>query len=227
MALILVALVPAATAVGTRAAGAAAAGAAAGAGSGDASAGAAAPRLTSNEPLLAAALTDAAALYAMNCSVCHGPTGGGLAEARLRFPPDERNCSRCHKANNPIVQPLTSPFVDNDMFPVGNAPALHKVEGATADAYGADAAQAGPPLASVAAPQALFAYVKATMPRYDPGRHSDAEYWLLSAHLLAMNDRQAEAEAAAQAAEAAGWLPPAPGSAARAWVEHVSEGVAQ
>jgi len=199
-----------------------------------------APRLVSQQPLLEAALTEGAALYAMNCSVCHGPTGGGLAEARLRFPEDERNCSRCHKANNPIVQPLTSPFVDNDMFPVGDAPALRPLADGAADAGAGDAsrgaagspaanltAPTGPPLARVAAPQALFAYVKATMPRYDPGRHSDAEYWLLSAHLLDMNNRQAAAEAAARAAEAAGWLPPAPGSAARAWVEHVSEGVAQ
>ena len=74
---------------------------------------------------LQAALHAGAELYAMNCAVCHGRSGGGLVEARTAFPPDERHCVRCHKPNNPVVQPLTRPFVDNDMFPVGDPPALH------------------------------------------------------------------------------------------------------
>lgn len=161
------------------------------------------------------ALTDAADLYAMNCSVCHGPTGGGLAEARLVFPPEERHCTRCHKPNNPVVQPLTRPFVDNDMFPVGEAPALRAVAPPSAGAEPEGAAggrQAlphtpGAPLAAVAPPEALFAYVKATMPRYDPGRHTDAEYWLLAAHLFDLNGRSTEAANAVAAAVATGWTP--------------------
>ncbi|MFA5550110.1 MAG: hypothetical protein WDA03_00700 [Trueperaceae bacterium] len=147
---------------------------------------------------------DAAAIYALNCSVCHGPTGGGLAEAVLAFPPDERNCSRCHKANNPVVQPLTQPFIDNDMFPIGDPPALH-VEALQAGPAG-DAAVQALPMAWVASPVALFNYVRATMPRYDPGRQTDAEYWLLTAHLLRMNDRADDAALADANAVAAGWV---------------------
>src|SRR5690606_22139181 len=53
--------------------------------------------------------------YAWNCAVCHG-AGGGIEEARLRFPPDERRCTRCHRPANRAVQPLDRPVVDNDMF---------------------------------------------------------------------------------------------------------------
>lgn len=152
---------------------------------------------------LEGAALEGAALYALNCSVCHGPTGGGLAEARLVFPPDERNCSRCHKANNPVVQPLTRPFVDNDMFPVGDPPALVAPDHA---AMGSN--QAAPlPLAAAAAPEALYAYLRATMPRYDPGRQTDEEYWLLTAHLLRMNGRQDAAADATSRAASAGLSP--------------------
>lgn len=118
--------------------------------------------------------------YARNCSVCHGPTGGGIEEARLAFPPDERRCTRCHRPSNPVVQPLDQPFADNDMFSIGEPPPLH----ATAERPGG--------MAAAAAPEALFAYVKATMPRYDPGRLGDDAYWALTAHLLALNGRSAE-----------------------------------
>lgn len=155
---------------------------------------------------LADALADAQALYAMNCSVCHGPTGGGLAEARLVFPPVDRNCTHCHKPNNPVVQPLTKPFVDNDMFPVGDPPPLRPTDH---PAQSAEAAEAGSGvMASVTSPEALFAYVKATMPRYDPGRHSDAEYWLLTAHLLNFNGRAAAVDEAVARAVSAGWANP-------------------
>lgn len=158
----------------------------------------------SEDDRLVAALAAAQELYAMNCSVCHGPTGGGLAEARLVFPPEERHCTRCHKPNNPVVQPLTQPFVDNDMFPVGDPPALHAASEAPGPS-GPSHERTKVAMASVASPAALFAYVKATMPRYDPGRHSDAEYWLLAAHLLQLNERSAEASAAVSNALTAGW----------------------
>jgi mono/diheme cytochrome c family protein len=155
---------------------------------------------------LAAALADAQALYAMNCSVCHGPTGGGLAEARLVFPPVDRNCSHCHKSSNPVVQPLTKPFVDNNMFPVGNPPPLRTT--APQEQRGEATAAVPGVMASVTSPEALFAYVKATMPRYDPGRHSDAEYWLLTAHLLNLNGRAAAVDEAVARAVSAGWANP-------------------
>jgi len=127
--------------------------------------------------------------YARNCSVCHGPTGGGIEEARLRFPPEERRCTRCHRPSNPVVQPLDRPFVDNDMFSIGDPPPLHPTpERPTA-------------LASVVAPQALQDYLSRTMPRYDPGRLSDAEYRALTALLLAMNGRGDELAALAGATD--------------------------
>lgn len=116
-------------------------------------------------------------LYLLNCAVCHGRTGGGIAEAKLAFPADHRNCTRCHRPTNRVVQPLTQPFEDNNMFSIGEPPALHAVP------------DAGPTLAAVADPSALLAYVSATMPRYDPGRMTPEEYTAIAAYLLALNGR--------------------------------------
>src|SRR5690606_18357820 len=49
------------------------------------------------DPAVAALLTAGAEAYALRCAVCHGSTGGGIEEARLAFPPDERRCTRCHR----------------------------------------------------------------------------------------------------------------------------------
>ncbi len=136
------------------------------------------PDATGTEPAAVASLVAAGAeLYAWNCSVCHGPTGGGLAEAKLAFPEEERRCTRCHRPSNRIVQPLDQPFIDNDMFSIGEPPALHGIAGGRVT------------LAATADPAALFHYVRATMPRYDPGRLTDAEYRALTAFLLDMNGR--------------------------------------
>lgn len=116
-------------------------------------------------------------LYALNCAVCHGKTGGGLVEAKQAFPEDHRNCTRCHRPTNRVVQPLTEPFEDNNMFSIGDPPALHPMA----------AGDGG--LATAASPTAILAYVAATMPRYDPGRLSADEYVALTAHLLALNGR--------------------------------------
>lgn len=131
-----------------------------------------------------------AELYALNCAVCHGATGGGLAEAKLAFPEDHRDCTRCHRPSNRIVQPLSEPFVDNDMFAVGDPPALHDLEAAASSATGLDprSAVAGR-LSATAAPTALLVYVAATMPRYDPGRLTADEYAAITAHLLVLNGR--------------------------------------
>ncbi len=135
-----------------------------------------------------AAIADGATLYAFNCAVCHGKAAGGLADAKLSFPPEERTCTRCHRPNNRTVQSLSEPVVDNDMFAIGTPPSLV-------------ATPAHPqPLALVAEPAALWAYVSATMPRYEPGRQTPAEYWLLTAYLLDLNGRSgAAAEAVANA----------------------------
>lgn len=146
----------------------------------------------------AGAVAEGALLYALNCAVCHGARGGGLEEARLAFPPEDRRCTRCHRPSNRVVQPLSEPFVENDMFSIGTPPPLHAAPGQPA------------PLAGAAPAAALWAYVRATMPRYDPSRQTDDEYWLITAFLLDMNGRpEAAAEAAAQAASAQR-PPPAP-----------------
>lgn len=132
----------------------------------------------------AEAIAEGSRLYAQNCAVCHGKTGGGIEEARLSFPPGDRHCTHCHRPSNRVVQPLSEPLVDNDMFSLGTPPALHASPG-------------GPqPLAGTASATALWEYLSATMPRYEPGRQSQEEYWLLTAFLLDMNGRTAEAEAA-------------------------------
>lgn len=153
------------------------------------------------------ALREGEADYAFHCAVCHGRSGGGLAEARLAFPPDSRTCTRCHKPNNRVVMPLSLPTVDNDMFSIGNPPALHPlpIVDSGADLAGSGTGDGVAPMASVAEPAALFAYLRATMPRYDPARLSDSEYWLISAFLLAMNDRPEATDRAVQEAVVAGW----------------------
>lgn len=153
-----------------------------------------------NNEQRSSALLDGEADYAFHCAVCHGRSGGGLAEARLAFPPDSRHCTRCHKPNNRVVMPLSQPTVDNDMFSIGQPPALHPLPAAAAGEV-----EGPPPMASVAAPEALFAYVRATMPRYEPSRLSDSEYWLIAAFLLNMNDRPAATDRAIREAVAAGW----------------------
>ena len=136
-----------------------------------------------------------AELYALNCAVCHGRTGGGLVEAKLAFPEDHRNCTRCHRPNNRVVQPLTQPFEDNNMFAIGDPPALRDVPDLTGAAVPGR-------LAAVLQPSAIVAYVSATMPRYDPGRLTQEEYIAITAHLLLLNDR----------ADAVAELQPVPGS---------------
>lgn len=136
----------------------------------------------------AEAVAGGARLYALNCAVCHGASGRGIDEARLAFPPGDRHCTRCHKPNNRAVQSLAEPLVDNDMFSIGVPPPLVPTAGAPA------------PLAATASPEALWAYLSHTMPRYEPGRQSPREYWQLTAFLLDLNGREEAAAAAASAA---------------------------
>lgn len=146
----------------------------------------------------AAMLTEGGELYALNCSVCHGKAAGGLQDALSSFPPQERQCTRCHRPNNRVVQSLSEPVIDNEMFSIGSPPALVSRGGAE------------PAMAATASPAALFGYIRATMPRYEPGRQTDAEYWLLAAYLLDLNGRDG---AAAEALDAAALASAAPTSA--------------
>ncbi|MEX2534344.1 MAG: c-type cytochrome [Trueperaceae bacterium] len=115
-----------------------------------------------------------AKVYANSCSVCHGVTGLGLAEAKEAFPADHRHCQRCHKSGNPPSMTLaTIEMRQHDLFDIGEPPAI-RGEGT---------------LASHATPEALRAYLEATMPRYRPGSLSDDEYAAVTVYLLHLNDR--------------------------------------
>gem|GEM_PF-6349124 len=103
-----------------------------------------------------------AVVFDENCSVCHGDTGLGLEEARLSFPTDHRACERCHRPGNERIMSFETMLErQHSLFDVGVPPALR---GPTALA------------AFASSDEALFAYVRATMPRYQPGRLSDEDY---------------------------------------------------
>jgi mono/diheme cytochrome c family protein len=99
--------------------------------------------------------------YERHCSVCHGDTGLGYAEAKLAFPADHRACTHCHRPDNERVMSWDVINVrGHNLFDVGHPPALR-----------------GPgALVAFADDAVLLAYTRATMPRYQPGRLSEAEY---------------------------------------------------
>ena len=99
--------------------------------------------------------------YDQNCAVCHGDTGLGYEEARLAFPVDHRTCTRCHRPGNVREMSFETMMErQHDLFDLGSPPALR-----------------GPgTLSAFASDEVLFAYTRATMPRYQPGRLDDAGY---------------------------------------------------
>ncbi len=109
-------------------------------------------------------------LYFANCSVCHGDTALGLNEAKTTFPAEDRNCTRCHRPGNSKTVNWTN-IQDNNMFDIGNPVALR-----------GDGALANFPDAAT-----LYAYTRATMPRYQPGFLTDAEYMDITAFLAHIN----------------------------------------
>ena len=121
-----------------------------------------------------ASAPEGADLFAAKCSVCHGASGLGLAEARQAFPADHRDCTRCHKRGNPPTMTLQQVEMrQHDLFDVGEPPPI-RGEGA---------------MAAHASAEAVRAYISATMPRYRPGALSDAEYAAIADFLLALNGR--------------------------------------
>ena len=66
---------------------------------------------------------------------------------------------------------MANPFIDNNMFDVGDAPALV-----------GETALTGFPNAAV-----LYTYVRATMPRHAPGTLTNEEYLDITAHVLHLN----------------------------------------
>lgn len=121
-----------------------------------------------------------AELYDWNCAVCHGDTALGFAEAREAFPEDHRRCQRCHKPNNPARMSLEA-MSPHNAFSVGDPPALR----------GEGTLQAFPHAL------ALYSYIRATMPRYEPGRLNDSEYWDITAFLLELSGHSTLDEAGA------------------------------
>ena len=112
--------------------------------------------------------------YARHCSVCHGETGLGLEEAREAFPEDHRRCARCHRPGNPPTMSYAQIEArQHNLFDIGIAPAL-RGEGS----MGARSGRA-----------ALRRYIAATMPRWNPGSLSDAEYDALTDFLFELNGR--------------------------------------
>ncbi|MBA2666286.1 MAG: cytochrome c [Trueperaceae bacterium] len=107
-------------------------------------------------------------LYAFNCATCHGATGAGLEEARATFPADHAYCTRCHVARNPPRMSSLDMEQRQTAFSLGDPPRLDDPRA----------------LARFGTLGGLFRYVRATMPRWDPGRLSDEAYLAISVHVL-------------------------------------------
>jgi len=136
-----------------------------------------------------------AELYDRNCSVCHGDTGLGYAEAKLAFPTDHRTCTRCHRPGNPTQMSFEEMMLrQHDLFDLGAPPVLR----------GPGALQA------FSDPVALWAYTAATMPRYQPGRLEATEVRAIVGFLWHANGRDATAARAVLEAVAPGPTPPTP-----------------
>lgn len=128
----------------------------------------AAARASDGVERAAAIAVDGAAAYAFSCAVCHGATGQGIREAVLAFPPDYRDCARCHHPQNAPQMPGSEIMGSVMAFSLGDPPPLADLER----------------LARFGTVGALLAYVRATMPRWDPGRLDDATYEAITEHLL-------------------------------------------
>ena len=120
------------------------------------------------EPTLPAVPSQAdhgAQVYWLSCMPCHGDRGQGLTdEFRATYPPEEEYCweSGCHGAN-----PDESGFTIPKKIPA--------VIGDTTLAKFADAAQ-------------LNAYIRATMPFWNPGSLTEEDAWRVTAFILRQNN---------------------------------------
>lgn len=129
------------------------------------------------DALVAALLTGASAQvrlgaerYHLVCAACHGSSGLGLAEGRLMFPDSHRRCERCHRPSNPARLPEAA-IAPRNAFSIGDPPVLR----------GPDLQDAFP------TGNALYAYVRAAMPRYHPGLLGDEESLAVTAFLMVLN----------------------------------------
>jgi mono/diheme cytochrome c family protein len=111
-----------------------------------------------------------AAVYDFSCATCHGRTGKGFSEAVSAFPEDHRYCVRCHGPLNPPQMNPSQIQLSQMAFSLGDPPPLDERER----------------IARFGTALALYHYVRAAMPRWDPGRLSDDEYLDVTTHLLRM-----------------------------------------
>lgn len=110
--------------------------------------------------------------YHLVCAACHGSSGLGLVEGRQMFPSSHRRCERCHRPSNAPRLP-DSAITPRNAFSIGDPPALR-----------------GPGLlGAFPTGNALYAYVRAAMPRYHPGLLDDEESLAVTAFLLVLNQR--------------------------------------
>ena len=113
-------------------------------------------------------------LYFEHCSVCHGDTALGLAEAKTTFPEEHRKCTHCHKSNNTKL--IDWRYIEhNNMFDIGKPGALRG------------------DLSSFPSALTLYTYIKVTMPRYEPDKLSGDDYMAITAFLAHINGASLEA----------------------------------
>ena len=123
--------------------------------------------------------------YDLVCSDCHGDSGLGIAEGRLSFDPEHQRCEKCHRTFNAPTKANVR-LSEKNSFNIGEPPALHG-EGV---------------LAHFANAATLHAYIRAAMPRYDPGVLSEDEYLDITAFLLELNGLLPEGVTLSEANEA-------------------------
>jgi mono/diheme cytochrome c family protein len=113
-----------------------------------------------------------AKVYDLVCSNCHGNTGLGIEEGRAEFLPEHQHCEKCHRPNN-AAKIADVRISERNSFNLGNPPALRTDRS----------------LAHFGTAAGLYAYLKAAMPRYEPGQLTDKEYLDITAFLLALNEK--------------------------------------
>ncbi len=103
-------------------------------------------------------------MYRLVCKACHGDVGQGLTPDWIaQWEPEDQNCwqSKCHALNHPP----DGFVVPRDVPPVMGATVAERFRDG----------------------QQLHAYIAAAMPWQDPGVLQPAEYWQVTAYLLAHN----------------------------------------
>ncbi len=117
-------------------------------------------------------IQNGARVYNLVCADCHGDTGLGIAEGIQGFHPEHQYCQRCHKTFNAPTKAMTR-LSQRNSFSLGVPPALRDENSISKFQNAA----------------VYHDFIKATMPRYDPGALSEQEYWDITAFLIALNNK--------------------------------------